>query len=136
MQREVQTDDEGRIIQIIIRGHNEEHLSKKRKLYERSWGCEFPGGCDVTDIKKLTIDHFTPRCVARTLGWRHSAVNSIANLQLLCAEHHRMKDESTPRRYFAVLLQLSGGEISMEEFRNSEQLTSAGEEDKITQSNI
>jgi hypothetical protein len=66
-------------------------------LYERSSGhCEYPGGCEESDIKKLTMDHFTPRAVANIWKWTPDQTNDLSNLLLLCHEHHDKKDKNTP----------------------------------------
>ena len=92
-------------------------------LYEGAWGCEYPEGCDVKDVNKLEVDHFTPKCIAKILGWRSkrkpgvlksSGYNEPDNKQLLCARHHRDKDAQTPAMLSRV--QKSKGVIPMEEF--------------------
>ncbi len=69
----------------------------EQELYEQRGGhCEHPGGCNVTDLRKLTLDHFTPQCVARIWEWTPEEVNDPNNLLLLCRTHHNEKDALTP----------------------------------------
>jgi len=75
----------------------EEREVVKLDLYTRSGGhCEHPRGCNETKLDKLTIDHFTPQCIAKIWGWTAEEVNDPLNLLLLCKEHHQEKDSKTP----------------------------------------
>ncbi len=88
----------------------------KPYLFERANGhCEHPKGCDVADIEQLTIDHFTPKAIARLHGWPPSRVESPANLQLLCPLHHKEKDGKTPAKKAQVVFQSNGGMIRYSE---------------------
>lgn len=70
----------------------------KLELYARSGGqCEHPGGCNETNLNKLTIDHFTPQCIAKIWDWTAEEVNDPLNLLLLCRMHHDQKDSQTPK---------------------------------------
>lgn len=71
--------------------------------------CEAPEGCNVK--KGLTIDHFTPKCVAKMLGWSRKQLNDPMNRQKLCWDHHLMKDSVTPQVKEQVRFQLQGGFI-------------------------
>lgn len=75
---------------------SEEKEIVKSELIIRSGGhCEHPEGCNETNIDKLTIDHFTPQCIAKIWGWTPEEVNDLSNLLLLCKTHHQIKDART-----------------------------------------
>ena len=74
--------------------------------------CEAPDGCSVTS--GLTVDHFTPKCVAKILGWSRKKLNAPSNRQLLCWDHHLKKDSVTPQIKQQLKFQLSGGFIPFE----------------------
>lgn len=90
----------------------------KFAVYERAEGrCEHPDGCEVTDPNDLTIDHFTSRCLGRALGWRNRKINAFGNLQLLCEEHHREKDRTTPAKLYQLQFQQQGGTVNFGEHK-------------------
>jgi len=90
--------------------------AQKRALYERAEGhCEWPGGCKESDITKLQVDHITPRCIARLLGWSKVEANDPMNHQLLCVDCHRKKDETTRAKKEQVIYQMQGGMIGFGE---------------------
>lgn len=78
-------------------------------LGTKSGRCEAPQGCNVTD--GLTVDHFTPKCIAKLLGWSRKQIDQPANRQLLCWDHHKQKDSVTPQVKEQVRFQLKGGFI-------------------------
>lgn len=82
--------------------------AKYELIAERGQKCEYPQGCNETRFKELTVDHFTPKCIARMLGWSRKQVQDPMNKQLLCKEHHREKDESTPDKVFQLREQRKG----------------------------
>lgn len=98
---------------IVDFGHPVSRVSRKQRLFERAWGCEYPD-CDEIRYKELTIDHFTPKCIAAALGWTKRRINAEENCQLLCLAHHREKDAQTPAMYSAVLT--DQGAIAMRQF--------------------
>ncbi|HUW04379.1 MAG TPA: HNH endonuclease signature motif containing protein [Acidimicrobiales bacterium] len=52
-------------------------------------------GCVVTE--HLELDHIWRGSLLAAVGWSPSAINDPANLQLLCAEHHRSKTQDEQR---------------------------------------
>ena len=56
-------------------------------------GCDKPKWCRATNQ-----DHFTPKCVAKKMGWKPKQMNRPENLQWLSNPCHRRKDRSTPAR--------------------------------------
>ncbi len=90
-----------------LRLTNEEKWNIKPVLYKRAGGhCEYPLGCKEKNIWKLTIDHFTPLCIAMILGWPREVINSLDNLMLLCEEHHMEKDRITPEEKEKVIFEV------------------------------
>lgn len=71
--------------------------------------CEAPEGCNVTE--GLTVDHFTPKSIAKLLGWSRRQMDHPTNRQLLCWPHHQKKDQVTPQIKAQVQFQLKGGYI-------------------------
>jgi len=92
----------------------ERHDIKDDLIKLRGQRCEHPQGCEVTSYKELTVDHFTPKCIAKELGWNFKQTNSPENTQLLCKEHHREKDESTPDRVQMLREQRRGRNITLQ----------------------
>lgn len=109
--------EDGEAVLVLVKdGSPITPRSREQRLYENAWGCEFPD-CDVIKLKVLTVDHFTPKCIARELGWRRKDIIADDNCQLLCEIHHKDKDRTTAQRY--ELVHQNGGVISKEEFFNS-----------------
>jgi len=71
-------------------------VEEKTALYKRAGGvCEHPEGCRQRNPTALTIDHFTPQCLGKLLGWTLEQIDDPANLLLLCRYHHIRKDSIT-----------------------------------------
>lgn len=84
-------------------------VEDKEALYRRAGGkCQHPGGCTEREFYKLTIDHFTPVCLGRMLGWKQEQIDSFDNLQLLCKYHHTLKDALTPLKKLQIIQQRQG----------------------------
>lgn len=66
------------------------------------------GGCNGIGSTK---DHFTPRAVAKLLGWAAQQLGSPENLQHLSPACHAIKDRTTPKRMHLLEKQLQGREI-------------------------
>ncbi|MBI2011895.1 HNH endonuclease [Candidatus Daviesbacteria bacterium] len=107
---------EGEIL-VLLKDGKPVYRSRKLRLFENSWGCEYPEGCGVVDIKSLTIDHFTPKSIAKFLGWNRKKIGADENCQLLCEAHHRQKDVDSAWR--KQIVTENGGAIPMEVFLNS-----------------
>jgi len=87
-------------------------VEDKEALYLRAGGkCEYPGGCNEREFHRLTIDHFTPVCMGKLLGWQQAQIDDLSNLQLLCGYHHRLKDATTEAKKAQVLRQMAGRNI-------------------------
>ena len=52
-------------------------------------------------------DHFTPKCIARLLGWSSEEINSPDNKQWLSFACHSAKDLTTHNRFKLLIAQLS-----------------------------
>lgn len=59
-----------------------------------------------------TIDHFTPRCIGKALGWTPQEINAADNLIPTNRWCHIMKDSDTPVRKRVLQRQLAGDVIS------------------------
>lgn len=70
--------------------------------------CEHEGPDGPCSNLGVTTDHFTPRCIARELGWTPQQVGASENRQYLCREHHNTKDADTPARRDVLRGQLKG----------------------------
>ncbi len=95
---------------------DEDYPVLKTALHARSGGCEHPEGCPISSMDRLTIDHFTPRCIAAILGWTYEEANRLDNLQLLCVPHHMEKDETTESRLRQLMRQTGGGFVGRDFF--------------------
>lgn len=62
-----------------------------------------------------TLDHLTPRSVAKLLGWKTRQLNHPANLIPMCRPCHILKDRPTPLVKLQVKYQLRGGELKLGE---------------------
>jgi len=85
-------------------------------VLKRDKHCQHPkemGGC--TETKRLTVDHHTPKCIAKELGWTQEQLNDPMNLQALCEKHHNEKDATTSHRLVQVRKQLKGMMVTNEE---------------------
>ena len=71
--------------------------------------------CD--NCHELTIDHFTPKCIAKVFNWNRKTTSSHSNTQMLSVPCHRIKDRSTPQRFQLALQQRRGRFIGLEEYR-------------------
>ncbi len=79
----------------------------KAFLYQGKPGCNYPG-CTESWLDRLTLDHIYPQAKARLEGWAEEDIHSMANLQLLCEEHHRLKDSPRPHEKVLGKEQISG----------------------------
>lgn len=70
--------------------------------------CEAPIHSPHCNGRGETEDHFTPKCIARKLGWSKKQINAPENIQFLSHACHDRKDRSTPRRLQQVIDQLHG----------------------------
>ena len=55
-----------------------------------------------------TKDHFTPKSIAKVLGWTYKQMNEPMNLQYLSTACHREKDSTTPMRLELLKMQHEG----------------------------
>lgn len=62
-----------------------------------------------------TKDHFTPRCIAKELGWRQGQVSDPQNIQWLSEDCHKEKDSTTPLRLSLLRKQLQGIPVGFSE---------------------
>jgi hypothetical protein len=85
-----------------------ERISHFKRKRDAGAPCEAPE--HVSDCNGLgsTIDHLTPKCIARVLGWRRKKLNAADNLQLLSEECHQAKDRDTAMRRNLLIEQLEG----------------------------
>jgi hypothetical protein len=65
---------------------------------------------------ELTKDHFTPKCIAKKLGWSWHDINAPENIQWLTPKEHRNKDQTTPWELQAV--KRNGGAKTLFEHHN------------------
>lgn len=82
--------------------------------------CEAPEheqGCDGNGI---SMDHFTPECIAKLWGWTREEINSHENIQYLSKECHKAKDRTTKARYYLAILQKYGFNITLEDYQKIE----------------
>ena len=71
--------------------------------------CEAPFHVEGCNGIGETVDHHTPRCIAKkVLGWTESQVNAPENIQRLSVACHRHKDKDTPARLELARLQKQG----------------------------
>lgn len=73
--------------------------------------CEAPEHAEECNGRGETTDHFTPKCIARIMGWTRSRVNMPDNLQYLSRACHNQKDRDTAKRRELLLYQLEGGTL-------------------------
>lgn len=52
-------------------------------------------------------DHFTPKCIARLLGWTSEEIHSPENKQWLSFACHAVKDQTTHNRFKILIAQLT-----------------------------
>jgi len=71
--------------------------------------CEAEIHAPDCDGRGTTRDHFTPRCIAKLLGWSSEQIGSPENIQYLSQACHVLKDRSTPLRFQLLRSQLSKG---------------------------
>lgn len=69
--------------------------------------CEAP--YHVADCNGIgeSEDHFTPKCIARLLGWTSEEINSPENKQWLSFACHAIKDQTTHNRFKILIAQLT-----------------------------
>lgn len=77
--------------------------------------CEAPEHADGCNGRGDTKDHFTPKCIAKLLGWKNNRINAPENIQYLSRACHEQKDRSTPRRLKQVREQINGRMIKLGE---------------------
>lgn len=70
--------------------------------------CEAPDHSPDCNGFGDTRDHFTPRCIARELGWSQQQVNDPMNIQYLSPACHKEKDKTTPERLDQLRRQREG----------------------------
>ena len=59
-----------------------------------------------------TRDHFTPKCIAKLMGWSNKMINCYENIQYLSEACHVEKDRTTPKRLELLRRQLEGEMIA------------------------
>lgn len=62
-----------------------------------------------------SIDHFTPKCIAKLWGWSKKQTEDPMNLQYLNEYCHRLKDKATPDMKRQLLEQMKGKFIGLGE---------------------
>lgn len=70
--------------------------------------CEAPIHSPDCSGVGVTRDHFTPKAIAKILGWTPTQIGAQENLQYLSPECHRDKDKTTPHRLQILRRQLNG----------------------------
>jgi len=78
--------------------------------------CEAPRHHKNCNGRGETVDHHTPKCIAKIFGWKRKQINAPENLQYLSKPCHREKDRSTPKRKLLLQGQLKGKETTLEEY--------------------
>ncbi len=78
--------------------------------------CEAPEHTEGCNGYGNTKDHFTPKGVAKLLGWSHKRLDNPMNIQWLSTACHRAKDSTTDKRVEILLDQLNGIERTLEEY--------------------
>lgn len=71
--------------------------------------CEAPEHHENCDGRGTSIDHFTPKCIGKLMGWSRSQINAPENLQWLSDPCHTAKDIDTPLRKEVLRRQLKEG---------------------------
>lgn len=61
----------------------------------------------------ITKDHFTPKCIAKEIGWGYARTNRANNLQWLSEPCHIKKDSSTPARRNQLVFQMQGNVLRL-----------------------
>lgn len=74
--------------------------------------CEAPVHTPSCNGIATSIDHFTPRCIGKLLGWSKKQIDSDENKQWLSQPCHASKDRTTPAKLQQVKFQLRGGSIN------------------------
>lgn len=75
--------------------------------------CEAPFHNEKCDRVGVTVDHFTPECIAKLWGWTPDEINASENLQHLSRPCHNDKDRTTEARLTLARKQLKGAYISL-----------------------
>lgn len=108
-----------------MRREDEYFQEKNRNGYYQQ--CEAPSHVAGCNGKGTTVDHFTPKCVARELGWTKDMVESWENKQYLSEACHKAKDKDTPARAALVRYQeKQGHEVKFGEHEHLLHLFSSG----------
>lgn len=79
--------------------------------------CEAPIHNDRCDGIGNTQDHFTPRAVAKLLGWSRKQIDDPQNKQALSIPCHRDKDQDTPLRVQLLRMEKKGTIFTFEQHR-------------------
>jgi len=66
------------------------------EVHQEDCPCQDCRGRNCQRCKKISIDHFLPRAVAKVIGMSNRQVSRLENLQMLSIECHRKKDSETP----------------------------------------
>lgn len=75
---------------------------------ETSIPCEAPTHVVNCSGRGETKDHFTPRSIAKVLGWTQKQLGDPMNIQHLSTACHQEKDSSTPMRLQLLKMQREG----------------------------
>jgi len=78
--------------------------------------CEAPYHVEGCSGYGETIDHHTPRCIARKiLHWKKKQIDAPENIQYLSKACHREKDRTTCER-FRLAKKVLTAEVTQEEY--------------------
>lgn len=86
-------------------------MKKENNIYHP---CEAPVHNKHCDGVGITLDHFTPVCIAELWKWKKDQINAKENLQYLSKPCHLDKDRTTEARLTLARKQLNGAYISLE----------------------
>lgn len=83
--------------------------------------CEAPVHNKDCDGVGITLDHFTPVCIARLWEWDTEQINAPENIQYLSKPCHKDKDRTTEARLTLARKQLRGAYISLKYYQSIEE---------------